>query len=87
MHKVHGSCINGDMRRTERSDCCGGSIESDKMHVDIAVVAERCGNGEAGGERASEGIDKHIDLFAVVLGKLAVNGSAVEVVPSDVAFQ
>lgn len=32
-------------------------------------------------------VDKDVDLLTLVLGKLAVNGQAVEVIPSDVAFK
>ncbi len=87
MHKVHGSCINGNVCRAERSDGCGGGIEADEMHGDITVVAERCGDREAGGERAAEGVDKHVDLLAVVLGKCPVNFGAVEVLAPNVAFE
>ena len=57
------------------------------MHIDIAVVLEGCGDREAGGERASETVDKDVDLLSLVLGEFAVNGRAVEVVASDVAFE
>jgi len=57
------------------------------MHGDIAVVAESGGDREAGGERAAGGIDKHVDLFALVVGKRPVNGVAVEVLASDIAFE
>ncbi len=42
---------------------------------------------EAGGERAAEGVDKHVDLLAVVVSEYPVNGVAVEVRASDVAFE
>ena len=32
-------------------------------------------------------VDKHVDLLALVLGKFIVNGSTVEVIAPDVAFQ
>ena len=87
MHEVHCPCVNGDVGRAERSDGCGRGIETHEMHIDIAVVAEGCGDRQAGGEGTAEAVDKDVYLLAIVLGKLAVNGRAVEVVPSDVAFQ
>ena len=57
------------------------------MHIDIAVVAEGCGDRQAGGERTAEAVDKDVDGLTLVLGKLLVNGRAIEVVPSDVAFK
>ena len=57
------------------------------MHIDIAVVSESSGDRQAGGERTAEAVDKHIYLFALVLGEFAVDSGAVEVVASDVAFQ
>lgn len=38
------------VRNAERSDGGGGSIETHEMHIHIAVVAEGCGDREAGGE-------------------------------------
>lgn len=55
------------------------------MHFDIAVVAERFGDRQAGGERIAEAVNENIYLLAVAFGKLAVKGYA-EVVPSVVAF-
>ena len=57
------------------------------MNADFAVVLEGGGDRQAGCERTAEAVDKDIDLLALVLGKLLVNGSAVEVVASDVAFE
>ena len=57
------------------------------MHIDIAVVLECSGDRQAGGERTAEAVNKHVDLLALVLGKFLVNGSAVEVIASDVPFQ
>ena len=57
------------------------------MNADFAVVLEGGGDRQAGGERTAEAVDKDVDLLALVLGKLLVNGSAVEVVASDVAFE
>ena len=57
------------------------------MHIDIAVVLEGCGDRQAGGEGAAEAVDKDVDLLSLVPGEFAVNGRAVEVVASDVAFQ
>jgi len=56
------------------------------MHIDIAVVLEGCGDRQAGGEGTAEAVDKDVDLLALVFGEFAVNGRAVEVVASDVAF-
>ncbi len=50
--------------------------------IDAAPV-----EGFIGGERAAEAVDKHVYLLALVLGKLLVNGRAVEVIAPDVAFQ
>ena len=87
MHQIHGPGVNGDVCRAERSDGCGGSIEAHEMHIDIAVVLEGCGDRQAGGEGPAEAVDKDVDLLALVLGEFAVNGRAVEVVASDVAFE
>ena len=86
MHEVHCSGVNGNVSCAERSDSCGGSIESHEMHIDIAVVLEGCGDRQAGGEGTAEAVDKDVDLLALVFGEFAVNGRAVEVVASDVAF-
>lgn len=56
------------------------------MQIDTAVVLEGCGDRQAGGERSAEVVDKNVDLLAFVLGKLAINGRAVEIVVSDVTF-
>ena len=56
------------------------------MQIDTAVVLEGCGDRQAGGERSAEVVDKDVDLLAFVLGKLAINGRAVEIVVSDVTF-
>ena len=87
MHQVHSPGVNGDVSRAERSDGCGRSLESHEMHIDIAVVLEGCGDRQAGCEGASEAVDKDVDLLSLVLGEFAVNGRAVEVVASDVAFE
>lgn len=87
MHEVHGPGIDGDVGRAERSDGCGRGIETHEMHIDIAVVAEGSGDRQAGGERPAEAVDKYVYLLALVFGKLAVNGRAVEVIASDVAFE
>lgn len=42
------------------------------MHIDIAVVAEGCGDRQAGGGRPAEAVDKDVGLLALVSGKLAV---------------
>ena len=57
------------------------------MHIDIAVVLEGSGDRQAGGEGPAEAVDKDVDLLALVLGKFAVNGRAVEVGAPDVAFE
>ena len=57
------------------------------MHIDIAVVLEGCGDRQAGGEGPAEAVDKDVDLLALVLGEGFVNGRAVEVGTSDVAFE
>ena len=57
------------------------------MHIDIAVFLEGCGDRQTGGERPAEAVDKDVDLLALVLGEFPVNGRAVEVVASDVAFE
>lgn len=87
MHEIHSTGINGDVGRTERSDGGGRGIESDEMHIDIAVILESSGDTEAGGQRASETVDKHIDRLALILGEFTVNGATVEVITSDVAFE
>ena len=87
MDEIHAAGINGDVGRTERSDGGGRSIESDEMHIDIAVVLEGSGDRQAGGERAAEAVDKYVDLLALVFGKLLVNGGTVEVIAPDVAFE
>ncbi len=87
MHEVHCPGIDGDTGRAERSDGCGGSIEAHEMNIDVAVVLEGCGDRQAGGEGAAEAVDKYVDLLALVPGEFAVNGRAVEVVSSDVAFE
>ena len=57
------------------------------MHIDIAVVLEGCGDRQAGCEGPAEAVDKDVDLLTIVLGESAVNGRAVEVVASNVAFE
>ena len=52
-----------------------------------AMVAESSGDRQPGGERAAEAVDKPVDLLTLIFGKFLVNGRAVEVVPSDVAFK
>lgn len=87
MHEIHSPCVNGDVSRAERSDGCGGRIESDEMHIDLAVIAEGSGDRQAGGERPAEAVDKHVYLLTLVLSEGGVNGGAVEVIASDVAFE
>ena len=87
MNEVHAAGINGYVGGAERSDGSGRSIETHEMHIDIAVVTEGGRYRQAGGEGTAEAVDKDIDLLAVVLGKLLVNGSAVEAVALDVAFE
>ena len=87
MHEVHSAGINGDVSRAERSDGSGGSIETHEMHIDIAVVTEGGRDRQAGSEGTAEAVNKHVDLLAIVLDKLLVNGSTFEVIPSDVAFE
>lgn len=65
----------------------GGGIEPDEMHIYLTVVLERGRGGKAGGERAAEGVNEDIDLLSIVFGEFAVDGGAVEVIPSDVAFE
>ena len=57
------------------------------MHDNIAVVLEGCGDRQAGGEGAAEAVYKDVDLLSLVLGEGFVNGRAVEVDASDVAFE
>lgn len=57
------------------------------MHGDIAVVFEGGGDRQVGGERTAEAADKDVDLLSLVPGEFAVNGRAVEVDASDVAFE
>lgn len=85
--EVHSVLVNGDMSRAERSDGCGGSIHADEVNADLAVVLESCGDRQAGGERPAEAVNKHVCLLALVLGEGGVNGGAVEVETSDVAFE
>ena len=87
MHEVHCSGVHRDVSRAQRGNSGGGSIEAHEMHIDIAVVLEGCGDRQAGGERTAEAVNKDVDLLTLVLGKLLVNGRAVEVVTSDVTFQ
>ena len=56
------------------------------MHIYLTVVLECGRDGKAGGERAAEGVNEDIDL-SIVFGEFAVDGGAVEVIPSDVAFE
>ena len=87
MDEIHTSGINGDVGRTERSDGCGRSIESDEMHRHISVVAEGGRDGEAGSERATERVDKDVDALALVFGKHGIKVATVEVEAPDVAFE
>ena len=87
MHEVHSPGIHRDMRSTERSDGGCRGIEPHEMHIDIAVVFESGGDTEAGGERAAEAVNKDIDALPLVLGEGRVNGLAVEVRASNVAFK
>lgn len=87
MNEVHAAGINGDVGDAERNDGSGRSIETHEMHIDIAVVFEGSGDRQASGERAAETVYKYVDLFALVLGKLLVNSSTVEVIAPNVAFQ
>lgn len=75
------------LRNTERSDGCGRSIETHEKHKDFAVILEGYGDRQVGGEGTPEAVDKDVDLLALVLGELAVNTRAVEVVASGVAFE
>lgn len=87
MHEVHSPGINGDVGCAERGDGCSRGVQADEMHIDIAVILEGSGDRQAGGEGTAEAVNKYVDLLALVLGKLLVNGSTVEVVAPDVAFQ
>ena len=87
MHEIHSPRVNGNVSRAERSDGCGGSVESDEMHIDFAMILEGGGDRQAGGERTAEAVDKHIYLLALVFGEGFVNRRAVEVITSDVTFQ
>lgn len=87
MHEVHSPGIHRDMGGTERSDGGGRGIETHEMHGDIAVVLERSGDRQAGGERAAEAVDKDIDALTLVCCEGCVNGLAVEVRASDVPFE
>ena len=40
MDEIHSAAVNGDVSRTERSDCGGRCIETDEMHCNITVIAE-----------------------------------------------
>ena len=53
------------MSRAERSDGCGRSIESDEMHIDLAVIFESSRDRQAGGKRTAEAVNKHIHLLAL----------------------
>ena len=57
------------------------------MHIDIAVVLEGCGDGEACSERATKRIDMDVAALALVLGKHGINVATVEIETSDVAFE
>lgn len=57
------------------------------MHGDIAVVFEGGGDRQVGGERTAEAADKYVDTLTLVLCEGFVNGRAVEVDASDVAFE
>ncbi len=70
MHEAHSHGVNGNASRTKQSDGCGGSVESNEMHINIAVIIEGSGDRQAGGERA----DKYVDLLPGVLCEFAVNG-------------
>lgn len=87
MHQVHSPGVNGDESRAEGSDGCSGSIETHEVHIDVAVALECCGDRQAGDEGSAEAVDKDIDLLSLVFGKFTVNGRAVEIVASDVAFE
>ena len=65
MHEIHSPRVNGNMSRAERSDGCVRSIESDEMHIDLAVIIESSGDRQAGGERTAEAVDKHIHFLAL----------------------
>lgn len=87
MHEIHHSGINGDTSRFERSDGCGRDIEANEMNADIAIQIEGLKDRQPGGERAIEGVNKHVDRLARMFGKRLVNGLAVEVGPVNVAFK
>ena len=57
------------------------------MHIDLAVVLGSGGDGQAGGGRIAEAVDKHIHLLALEFGEGFVNRRAVEVETSDVALK
>lgn len=75
------------MRCTKRSDGCSRGVQSDEVDGNIAVIAERRGDRQAGGERTAEAVDKDIDTLTLVLGEGRVNGLSVEVGASDVTFE
>lgn len=79
--------VDGNVSRAELSDGCGRSIETHEMHFDIAVVLERDGNRQTGGNRGAEAFGKYVDLLSLVLGEFAVNNRAVEVAASDLSFE
>ena len=49
------------------------------MHIYLTVVLERGRDGKQ--------VNEDIDLLSIVFGEFAVDGGAVEVIPSDVAFE
>ena len=73
------------MSCAKRSDGRGGSFE--KYEIYIAVVIEYCGDRQSGDQVTVEAVDKDIVLLYLVLDEFTVNGRAVEVVVSDVAFE
>ena len=87
MHQIHSPGVNGDVSRADPSDVSSRSLQADEIHIDNAELLEGSGDRQAGGEGTAEAVDKHVDLLALVLGKLLVNGDTDEVITSDVAFE
>ncbi len=54
MLHVHLPRVNWDVNRAKRSDGCGGSVENNETHIDIAVVFEGGGDRQAGGKLPAE---------------------------------
>ena len=75
------------MSRTERSDCCGGSIHADEVNADLAVVLESSGNGESGCKVAAERVNQHVHILAGILGEDIIDIISVKVGTADEAFE